>query len=133
MLNSADGVNLDEKPTLFMEFHAAHEATLEAGLDMVKEMCDDLGAVSFRATMDASERKKLWHARHHSYEILVRTNPGKKFFIGDVAVPISAYPELIGYIECRRRWNWAGRRQANTASASASSAIWRRSMARRWT
>ncbi len=99
MLNSADGVNLDEKPTLFMEFHAAHEATLEAGLDTVKEICDDLGAVSFRATMDSAERKKLWHARHHSYEILVRTHPGKKFFIGDVAVPISTYPELIHYIQ----------------------------------
>jgi D-lactate dehydrogenase (cytochrome) len=99
MLNSAEGVNLDEKPTLFMEFHAAHEATLAAGLDMVKEICDELGAVSFRATMDPTERKKLWHARHHSYEIMVRMHPGKKFFIGDVAVPISAYPELIGYIE----------------------------------
>lgn len=99
MLNSANDVKLDEKPTLFMEFHAAHEAALEAGLDMVKEICDELGAVNFRATMDPTERRKLWHARHHSYEILVRTNPGKKFFIGDVAVPISAYPELIAYIE----------------------------------
>jgi D-lactate dehydrogenase (cytochrome) len=82
-----------------MEFHAAHEAALEAGLEMVKEICDQLGAVTFRATMDAGERKKLWQARHHSYEIMVRSYPGKTFFIGDVAVPISAYPELIGYVE----------------------------------
>jgi D-lactate dehydrogenase (cytochrome) len=99
MLNTTDGVNLDENPTVFMEFHAAHEATLEAGLEMVKEICEELGAVTFRATMDASERKKLWQARHHSYEIMVRSYPGKTFFIGDVAVPISAYPELIGYVE----------------------------------
>jgi D-lactate dehydrogenase (cytochrome) len=99
MLNGSDDVNLDENPTIFMEFHAAHEATLEAGLDMVKEICDELGAVTFRATMDTSERKRLWQARHHSYEIMMRTHPGKKFFIGDVAVPISAYPELIGYVE----------------------------------
>jgi len=99
MLNRAEDVHLDEKPTVFMEFHAAHEATLEAGLDMVKEICDDAGAVSFRATMDAAERRKLWQARHHSYEIMVRSFPGKTFFIMDVAVPISAYPELIGYVE----------------------------------
>ncbi len=99
MLNQTDGVNLDENPTVFMEFHAAHEATLEAGLEMVKEICEELGAVTFRATMDPGERKKLWQARHHSYEIMVRSYPGKTFFIGDVAVPISAYPELIGYVE----------------------------------
>ncbi|MEO8394992.1 MAG: FAD-linked oxidase C-terminal domain-containing protein, partial [Chloroflexota bacterium] len=33
------------------------------------------------------------------YEIMVRVHPGYKFFIMDVAVPISAYPALIGYVE----------------------------------
>jgi D-lactate dehydrogenase (cytochrome) len=49
--------------------------------------------------MDSSERKKLWQARHHSYEIMVRSHPEKRFFINDVAVPISAYPELIAFVE----------------------------------
>jgi D-lactate dehydrogenase (cytochrome) len=82
-----------------MEFHAAHEATLAHGIDLVREICQDLGAVSFRATTDHAERKRLWHARHHSYEIMVRTHADKQFFIMDVAVPISAYPELIAYVE----------------------------------
>lgn len=99
MLNQAEGVNLEPYPTLFMEFHAPHEATLSYGLEMVQEICDELGAVSFRATTDTAERKKLWHARHNSYEIMVRSHPNKQFFIMDVAVPISAYPELIAYIE----------------------------------
>ena len=30
---------------------------------------------------------------------MVREHPGKHFFIMDVAVPISAYPELIAYVE----------------------------------
>ncbi|MBZ0276029.1 MAG: FAD-binding oxidoreductase, partial [Anaerolineae bacterium] len=103
MLSSAEGVELEEQPTLFMEFHAAQEATLEMGLATVKEICEEMGALSFRATTDTAARKKLWHARHHSYEIMVRTHPDKQFFINDVAVPISAYPELIAFIEETRR------------------------------
>ncbi len=99
MLRESDGIDLPDNPTLFMEFHAALESTLAAGLDAVKEICEELGAVSFRATTDTTERRKLWHARHHSYEIMVRSHPGFKFFIMDVAVPISAYPALIGYVE----------------------------------
>lgn len=103
MLNQADGVELTAHPTLFMEFHAAVEAALTHGLDVVRDICDEMHAVSFRATTDPTERANLWKARHHSYEIMVRLNPDMHFFINDVAVPISAYPELIGYIEQIKR------------------------------
>ncbi len=99
MLREADGIELSDHPTLFMEFHATHESTLSFGLEMVQEICEELGAISFRSTTDPTERKQLWRARHHSYEIMVRMHPDKQFFINDVAVPISAYPELIGYVE----------------------------------
>jgi len=99
MLRETEGVDLVDYPTLFMEFHAAHEATLEQGLATVRDICDEMGAISFKSTTDNTERKKLWHARHHSYEIMVRSHPDKQFFINDVAVPISAYPALIGYVE----------------------------------
>ncbi len=99
MLRETEGVDLEDHPTLFMEFHAALESTLEAGLEAVREICDEMGALSFHATTDTAERRKLWHARHASYEIMVRSAPGYQFFIMDVAVPISAYPALIGYVE----------------------------------
>ena len=99
MLSTTEGVDLPDYPTIFMEFHAAQESTLAAGLEAVQEICTELGAVAFRATTDTTERRKLWHARHHSYEIMTRSHPGYQFFIMDVAVPISAYPELIGYVE----------------------------------
>ncbi len=99
MLSQSDGVELTPHPTLFMEFHAAHEAALDYGIEMVREICEEMGAVSFRATTDNAERKRLWHARHHSYEIMVRMHSDRQFFIMDVAVPISAYPELIAYVE----------------------------------
>jgi D-lactate dehydrogenase (cytochrome) len=99
MLSQSDGVTLDPYPTVFMEFHAAHEGSLEYGIETVKEICEEMGAISFRATTDTAERKRLWTARHHSYEIMVRQHPDKHFFIMDVAVPISAYPELIAFVE----------------------------------
>jgi D-lactate dehydrogenase (cytochrome) len=103
MLRETEGVDLLDSPTVFMEFHAAHEATLQAGLDAVREICEEMGALRVHATTDAAERKRLWHARHHSYEIMVRSHPNKQFFIMDVAVPISAYPALIAFVEQIKR------------------------------
>ncbi|MFN8375257.1 MAG: FAD-linked oxidase C-terminal domain-containing protein [Anaerolineae bacterium] len=80
-----------------MEFHAAYEEPLKMGIESVREICEELGATRFRATTDNAERKKLWHARHHSYEIMVRAHPQDKIYIMDVAVPISTYPSLIGF------------------------------------
>jgi D-lactate dehydrogenase (cytochrome) len=99
MLREAEGVDLSDHPTLFMEFHAAHAESLSMGLSLVQEICEEMGALEFRSTTDASERRRLWHARHASYEIMTRKFPNTRFFLGDVAVPISVYPELIEYIE----------------------------------
>lgn len=103
MLRETEGVDLSDHPTLFMEFHAAYPCALDEGLAAVREICEGAGALSFRSTTDPAERKRLWHARHSSYEIMVRSHPGFGFFIMDVAVPISAYPELIGYVEQLKR------------------------------
>lgn len=99
ILREYSGVDLESKPTLFMEFEATHEATLTQGLDMVRDICNEAGATGFRATADNTERAKLWEARHHSYETLQRAHPGQDFYITDVAVPISAYPQLIATVE----------------------------------
>jgi D-lactate dehydrogenase (cytochrome) len=97
MLSQSDGVDLGDQPVLFMEFHAAYEETLKMGLDTVREICEEMGSSRFHSTTDNAERKKLWHARHHSYEIMVRQHPNDKIFIMDVAVPISTYPPLISF------------------------------------
>ncbi len=99
MLQATEDLGLTPHPTLFMEFHAASHAALDEGVLMVQQICEELGALKIRATTDNTERQKLWRARHHSLEILKRNNPNKQFFIMDVAVPISQYPALIGYVE----------------------------------
>jgi D-lactate dehydrogenase (cytochrome) len=95
-LNEA-GTDIAPFPTLLMEIHSAHPATLESDMEVVRELCEEAGAVNFRATADNAERKVLWNARHHAYETLVRNHPGQRIFIMDVAVPISAYPDLIEF------------------------------------
>ncbi len=99
MLNDSAQLGLLPKPTLFMEFQAAHVQTLTHGIETVREICESLGALSFSATTNVAERKRLWQARNHAYEILVRSYPGKRMFTNDVAVPISSYPALIGFIQ----------------------------------
>jgi D-lactate dehydrogenase (cytochrome) len=99
MLQATEDVGLTPHPTIFMEFQSASRSALEEGLVIVKEICEDLGAINVRTTTDNTERQKLWRARHHSLEILKRANPSKQFFIMDVSVPISQYPALIGYVE----------------------------------
>jgi D-lactate dehydrogenase (cytochrome) len=103
LLSGEEGVDLGSQHTLFMEFHAAHQETLELGLETVREICDGIGAVSVRATADPAERKRLWRARHSALEILMRANPGHRFIILDVAVPISTYPELVAHIQTAMR------------------------------
>ena len=96
MMNEA-GTDIAPYPTLLMEIHSAHEETLESDMAIVREICEDSGALSFKATADLAERKTLWNARHHAYETMTRLHTGQKIFIMDVAVPISAYPELIAF------------------------------------
>jgi D-lactate dehydrogenase (cytochrome) len=91
------------KPTIFMEFHASHVSVLASVLNTVQEICREAGASLIQTTTNNAERLKLWHARHHTYETIVRRHPGQKVYISDVAVPISAYPELIAFIETYRR------------------------------
>ncbi len=99
LLRDHNGVDLEEAPTLFMEFHAVLPEALDFGLAQVKEICEELGATRIKTTTDNAERAKLWSARHHAFELLQRLHPGQEIYIGDVAVPISAYPDLIGFAE----------------------------------
>ena len=102
-ISESNGLGMPAKPTIFMEFHASHISALESVLNTVQEICREAGALSIQTTTNNAERLKIWHARHHTYETIVRRHPGQRVYISDVAVPISAYPELIAFIEIYRR------------------------------
>lgn len=101
-ISESDGLGLPAKPTIFMEFHASHVGAVEVILNIVQEICREGGASSIKTTTNNAERLKLWHARHHAYETIVRCHPQQRVYISDVAVPISAYPVLIAFIETYR-------------------------------
>jgi D-lactate dehydrogenase (cytochrome) len=82
-----------------MEFHAAHATAQQADLLLVREICEELGALSFAATADPTAQKQLWHARHHAYETAQRNHPGESFVIVDAAVPLSNFPALVAHIQ----------------------------------
>lgn len=98
-MNAEEGLDLRENPTLFMEFHATHEETLNKGIEAVREICREMGAHDVQSTTDAAKRRQLWHARHHAFEIAVRLHPGARWVLLDVAVPISVYPQIVMHIE----------------------------------
>lgn len=99
MLNQAEGVDLAEHPTLFMEFHATDKIALSLGLGLVRELCAAAGLVTFRATVDSAERQRLWYARHNAFTITVNNHPGQQFLVLDTAVPISAYPAIVAQVQ----------------------------------
>jgi D-lactate dehydrogenase (cytochrome) len=94
-LNTLDEINLPERPTLLMEFHGATLIALEEELGLVEEICEAEGSVGFEAGLGREERDRLWQARHQTYEITVRQNPGTSFLIVDLAVPVSKFPALV--------------------------------------
>ncbi len=89
--------NLPEKPTLLMEFHGAAAASINAELELVREICDDSGCVRFEAGVGREERDRIWEGRHALGEILFSVYPDQTYLITDVSVPISAYPEIAAY------------------------------------
>ena len=95
LMNRENGLNLIEKPSLFCEFHGISEAALLETTEMVKELCEDCGAIAYQHGLESTERKKLWQARHEAWETIHRAHPGKETLIVDAAIPISKYPEMV--------------------------------------
>lgn len=96
-MNTLDSINMPEKPTLLMEFHGASAATINAELDIVREVCKECGSTHFEAGVGRDARDRLWEGRHMLGEILFRIYPDSTYLITDVSVPISEYPVLASY------------------------------------
>lgn len=94
-LNASGELEAPEQPLLLIEFHSATDAGLAEELSIVEQICTQEGCSQFEGGLGRKERDRLWSARHQTYEILVRSNPGSAFVIMDVAVPISTYPRLV--------------------------------------
>jgi D-lactate dehydrogenase (cytochrome) len=81
-------------PTLFLEFHGNRREVAEQA-ETVEEIARELGALTWTSTSDATERHRLWEARHHAHEATLALRPGARTVVTDVCVPISRLQQCI--------------------------------------
>ncbi len=92
--NAYSNLGLDEKPTLFIEFHGTDASVVEQS-EMFAEIAQDLGGSEFQWTTNGEERTKLWQARHDAYWATMSLKPGLEGISTDVCVPISRLAECV--------------------------------------
>ena len=97
VINQEAHLNRDEKPTLFIEFTGANEASLKENLNQTKGICKANRFINFESGIGRDERNRIWEARHQAFELMKRNNPGRSFLIIDTAVPISKYPQMVHF------------------------------------
>lgn len=96
-MNEEGKVHLAEKPTLFLEFTGASEASVERDLNLAKEICKDQGCLGFESGVGREERNRLWEARHEASEAIERRHPDLDVLYIDTGVPLSKFPGLVEY------------------------------------
>ena len=98
LMNRDQGLALNVAPTIFMEFHGSTTSQLAEVLEMAKEICSAEGCTVFAPGLGRSERDRIFKARHDLGEMIIRNSPDSRILVVDVAVPITAYAELIRVI-----------------------------------
>ncbi len=95
VVNQFKKLSLEEKPTLFIEFHGASAAGLKEELRVVEEICGENRCLRFDSGIGREERNRLWEARYEVRESIKVNNPGLHPLVIDTAVPISKYPDMV--------------------------------------
>jgi len=95
VVNQFKKLSLEERPTLFIEFHGASAAGLKEELGIVKEICSENQSLRFDAGIGREERNRLWEARYGVRESIKVNNPGFYPLVIDTAVPISKYSDMV--------------------------------------
>ena len=95
VVNRYKKLSLEEKPTLFIEFHGTSSVALKEDLEVVKEICADHHSLRFNAGIGREERNRLWEARHEVRDAIKADNPSTSSLVIDTAVPISKYSEMV--------------------------------------
>jgi D-lactate dehydrogenase (cytochrome) len=103
--NAYSGLDLAEKPTLFLEYHGTEAAVAEQA-SQVRELAAGNGSVGWEWTADETERARLWKARHDAFYADLAVRPGARGMPTDVCVPISRLAEAI--LETRRDLDESG-------------------------
>lgn len=97
LMNRYKQFGFNAMPTLFVEMHASTRSQLTETIEIVEEVCRQENCLEFRPGVDREERNRLIEARHAMAEMIAQANPGTSRIVIDVAVPISAYTEMMLY------------------------------------
>ncbi len=94
--NAYRDAGVPEEPMVFFEIHANH------GIDAEVEFCRDIfqghGMNAFDVSGEPDAFEALWASRRDIGHALTAYDPDLAMLtVGDVAVPISVYPEMIAY------------------------------------
>ncbi|RIA34430.1 D-lactate dehydrogenase (cytochrome) [Ectopseudomonas oleovorans] len=93
-LNRYFKLELNEAPTLFLEFHG-NEASVAEQAQSVQELADGNGGSGFQWATQQEERNKLWSARHNALFAFLQLKPGCRSSSTDVCVPLSRLAECV--------------------------------------
>jgi len=94
VVNSYAKLGLEEKPTLFLEFHGS-EAGARDQVATFKAIAEGEGAIRFDWAEQEEDRRRLWKARHDVYWAIKAVFPGRDALATDVCVPISRLAECV--------------------------------------
>lgn len=92
--NAYSKLNLEEVPTLFLEFHGSNAGAREQ-VETFAEIAADCGGGAFEWAEREEDRNKLWKARHDAYWAALAARPSAKGIATDVCVPISKLAECV--------------------------------------
>lgn len=99
VLNRDRGLDLEEAPTLLMEFDGYSARGLEEEMAFVDEICRENRCSFIDKGLGLDERNRLWEVRHQTFESIKRSHPGLEPLIMDVAVPLSRYSEMVAFVK----------------------------------
>jgi D-lactate dehydrogenase (cytochrome) len=81
-------------PTLFLEFHGTPDE-VRAQAAETEEIASEHGGQGFRWATDEAERRRLWDARHASYDATRALRPGTAALTTDACVPVSGLADIV--------------------------------------
>lgn len=96
--NAYAGLDLPERPTLFLELHGSAAAVAEQ-LELIVSIGGDLGGGRIARAEEADARSRLWKARHAALPAARALVPGALTWVTDVCVPISRLAESIARVQ----------------------------------
>lgn len=88
-------LHMEEKPTLFFDFHGASELEVQNQAKSAEEICKSNGGSAFEWSTDSEGIDRLWAARHKAYYATMAHRADAHGFTTDVCVPISALPSVL--------------------------------------